>query len=75
MRIILLFSASGRQSARALRRFTIGFLLLLSFWGERVGAQDTIYRWTDEKGVVHYSNSMAPPQHQREAATAVPSTH
>ena len=75
MRIILLSSASGRQCARALRRFILGLLFLLPFWGEQVEAQDTIYSWTDEKGVIHYSNSMAPPQHQKEAATVVPSTH
>jgi len=31
-------------------------------------AQSTIYSWTDEKGVLHFSNSMVPPQHKDQAA-------
>jgi predicted aspartyl protease len=59
-----------------LRRFAVGlFLLLFPFWEGQLWAQDTIYSWTDEKGVVHFSNSMAPPQHLKEAATAVASSH
>jgi predicted aspartyl protease len=70
MRIILLSSFSGRLDACALRRFAVGLFLLLPFWGGQLWAQDTIYSWTDEKGVVHFSNSMAPPQHLKEAAVA-----
>jgi predicted aspartyl protease len=31
-------------------------------------AQGTIYSWTDEKGVLHFSNSTVPPQHKDRAA-------
>ena len=74
MRIFLLSSSSGRRCARALRRFAVGLFLLWACWGGQLWAQDTIYSWTDEKGVVHFSNSMAPPQHVQEAATAVASS-
>jgi len=30
-------------------------------------AQGTIYSWTDEKGVLHFSNSTVPPQHKDQA--------
>ena len=75
MRIFLLSSSSGRLCARALRRFAVGLFFLLSPWGGQLWAQGTIYSWTDEKGVVHFSNSMAPPEHLKEAATAVTSSH
>lgn len=75
MRIILLSSFPVCLCARALRRFAVGLFLLLPLWGGQLWAQDTIYSWTDEKGVVHFSNSMAPPQHLKEAATAVASSH
>lgn len=75
MRIILLSSFSGCLCARALRRFAVGLFLLLPLWGGQLWAQDAIYSWTDEKGVVHFSNSMAPPQHLKEAATAVASSY
>lgn len=70
MRIILLSSFPGCLCARALRRFAGGFFLLCPLWGAQLWAQDTIYSWTDEKGVIHFSNSMAPPQHLKEAAVA-----
>jgi len=75
MRIFLLSSFSGCLCARALRRFAVGLFLLAPFGGGQLWAQDLIYSWTDEKGVVHFSNSMAPPQHVKEAATAVASSH
>jgi predicted aspartyl protease len=43
-------------------------LLLLFSQAERTSAQGAIYSWTDEKGVVHFSNSMVPPQHMEQAA-------
>ncbi len=55
-------------------RSAVGLLLLLPLLGKPVWSQETIYSWTDEKGVVHFSNSMVPPQHLREAETAVAST-
>jgi predicted aspartyl protease len=72
---MLLSSFPGCLCARALRRFAVGLFLLLLFRGGQLWAQDTIYSWTDEKGVVHFSNSMAPPQHLKEAATAVAPSH
>ena len=38
-------------------------LLLGVFMQGPLWAQSTVYSWTDEKGVVHFSNSMVPPQH------------
>jgi predicted aspartyl protease len=46
---------------------TLALCLLLS-QAERTLAQGTIYSWTDEKGVVHFSNSMVPPHHMGQAA-------
>jgi predicted aspartyl protease len=46
---------------------TLALFLLLSP-AKRTSAQGTIYSWTDEKGVVHFSNSMVPPQHMEQAA-------
>lgn len=60
--------------ASAWRRSAVGLLLLLTLAGKPVWSQETIYSWTDEKGVVHFSNSMVPPQHLKEAETAVAST-
>lgn len=60
--------------ARALWRSTVGLLLLLTLTGKPVWSQEAIYSWTDEKGVVHFSNPMVPPQHLKEAETAVAST-
>lgn len=71
MRIIL-SSSTGRRCARTPWRLAASVVLLLCC-GERLQAQETIYSWTDEKGVVHFSNSMAPPQHVQEAATAMTS--
>lgn len=49
-------------------------LLLMSVMGSQpVTAQGTIYTWVDEKGVTHFSNSMAPPQHTQESSSAVTS--
>lgn len=64
-------SSSGCPGARALRRIAIGLFLLLCLSVRYVAAQNTIYSWIDEKGVTHYSNSMAPSQHQQglESAT------
>jgi predicted aspartyl protease len=59
---------------RALWRSAVGLLLLLTLTGKPAWSQETIYSWTDEKGVVHFSNSMVPPQHLKEAETAVAST-
>jgi hypothetical protein len=39
--------------------FSLFFLLC---WNTQLWAQATIYTWTDEKGVLHYSNSMVPSQ-------------
>lgn len=75
MRIILLSLSSRCLCARVLRRFAVGLCCLLALWRGQLWAQDTIYSWIDEKGVVHFSNSMAPPQHLKEAATAVASSH
>jgi predicted aspartyl protease len=50
-------------------------LFLLS--GTQLQAQTTIYMWTDERGVVHYSDSMVPAQHLNNTSTlemATPST-
>jgi predicted aspartyl protease len=46
---------------------TVGLILVLCLSPERLWAQSTIYSWTDEEGVVHYSNSMVPPQHSEKA--------
>ena len=62
------------RCASAWRRSAVGLLLLLTLTGKSVWSQETIYSWTDEKGVVHFSNSMVPPQHLKEAETAVAST-
>jgi len=45
-----------------------GLALLLSQPGKQAWAQSTIYSWTDEKGVVHFSNSMVPSQYLEHAA-------
>ena len=53
--------------ARILRPGIVGTFLLLSLMGSKIWAQSTVYTWTDEKGVVHFSNSMIPPQHLDDA--------
>src|SRR5262245_18190839 len=68
------YSASDCFSGYALRRIAFGRVLLLSLSARQAAAQSTIYSWIDEKGVTHYSNSMAPPQHQQESGPAVVST-
>lgn len=67
-------SCSGDLGVRTLRRFAVGLFLLLSLRGGQLWAQDAIYRWIDEKGVAHFSNSMAPPQHLKETTAAVASS-
>ncbi len=64
-------SSAGSPGAGALRRIAIGLFLLLYLSARQAAAQSTIYSWIDEKGVTHYSNSMAPPQHQQESGSAV----
>jgi predicted aspartyl protease len=44
-------------------------VLLLFLLERKTEAQGTIYSWTDEKGVVHFSNSMVPPQHAEHVTT------
>jgi len=53
--------------ARTLGLGIVGTFLLLSLMGSKTWAQSTVYSWTDEKGVVHFSNSMVPPQHMEDA--------
>jgi predicted aspartyl protease len=53
--------------ARTLGLGIVGTFLLLSLLGSKIWAQSTVYSWTDEKGVVHFSNSMIPPQHLEDA--------
>lgn len=48
---------------------SVAFFLFLD--GGHLWAQTTIYSWTDERGVVHYSNSMAPDQHSQRATSVV----
>src|SRR5262249_54232991 len=45
----------------------VGIFLILSLLGGKTWAQSTVYSWTDEKGVVHFSDSMVPPQHVNDA--------
>jgi predicted aspartyl protease len=54
-------------STTTLWKGLVGLILVLCLSPERLWAQSTIYSWTDEKGVVHYSNSMVPPQHREKA--------
>ncbi len=69
-------SSSDCLGVNARRRITVALLLLL-LWGmsllrsQPVAAQGTIYTWVDEKGVTHFSNSMAPPQHTQESSSTV----
>lgn len=53
----------------------VGGCLFLSFVGGQVRAQTTVYTWTDEKGVIHYSDSMVPAQHIERATTLVVPSH
>src|SRR5215510_2374044 len=55
-----------RTSSIFLRVSMIPLLFLLE---RKTAAQGTIYSWTDEKGVVHFSNSMVPPQHAEHVTT------
>jgi hypothetical protein len=64
---------TGCLCARTLGRAVVGLMLLLSLLEKPAWSQEMIYSWIDEKGVIHFSNSMAPPQHLREAETAVAS--
>lgn len=65
-------AAPVRAGAR--RWHAISLFLLLSLGGGRLWAQTTIYQWTDEKGVTHFSDSMVPPQQiDRAAAVVLPS--
>ena len=48
--------------------------MLLFLGAGATWAQGTIYSWTDEKGVVHFSNSMIPPQHAENATKLEPSS-
>lgn len=52
-----------------------GLFLLLSVGRGPAWAQSTIYSWTDEKGVMHFSNSMIPPQYLDHAATIEMPSH
>jgi predicted aspartyl protease len=47
----------------------VTLILILARLEGKTWAQSTIYSWTDEKGVVHFSNSMIPPQHAEHATT------
>jgi predicted aspartyl protease len=53
--------------ARTLGLGIVGIFLILSLQRGETWAQSTVYSWTDEKGVVHFSNSMIPPQHLEDA--------
>lgn len=55
--------------ARILWSGTVSILLALSLLKGETWAQNTVYSWTDEKGVIHFSNSMVPPQHAEDAKT------
>jgi predicted aspartyl protease len=50
-------------------RKVAGFSLLLFLSMGQSWVEAQIYTWTDEKGVVHYSNSMVPPQAIEQAKT------
>jgi hypothetical protein len=68
------FALAAPTHATILRRGITSLFLLLSLGAKCLWAQTTIYTWTDEKGVVHYSDSMVPPQHlDRASAMVVPS--
>src|ERR1041385_7466209 len=64
-------SSCGCSGVCTVRRIVIGLFLLFYLSAWQAAAQNTIYSWIDEKGVTHYSNSMAPPQHQQESGPAV----
>ncbi len=53
--------------ARTFGTGIVGIFLILSLLGGKTWAQSTVYSWTDEKGVVHFSNSMVPPQYLNDA--------
>ena len=57
--------------AAVFRLGVVGLALCLSLAGKQTWAQTTIYTWTDEKGVTHYSNSMVPTRHSERATTLV----
>src|SRR5262245_58639622 len=55
--------------ARILWAGLVGAFLILFLLGGATWAQSTVCSWTDEKGVVHFSNSMVPTQHAEDAKT------
>jgi predicted aspartyl protease len=71
----MLWIPRSRRVSRVFRRGVIGFSLLLSCSGAQLWAQTTIYTWTDEKGVRHYSNSMAPSRDYGEVEQMVTPSH
>jgi predicted aspartyl protease len=60
-----------RLCVSALWQGVIGFLVFLFLSEGRLWAQTTIYTWTDERGVAHYSDSMVPAQHHESAEKVV----
>jgi predicted aspartyl protease len=70
---LLDWSSSHCPRRGELRKFVLGLFLLLPISTQPVEAQSTIYSWVDEKGITHFSNSMAPPQHIQEAGAVVTS--
>src|SRR6185369_561020 len=53
----------------------VSLVLLLFLGAGTTAAQGTIYSWTDEKGVLHFSNSMIPPQHAENATKVEATSH
>lgn len=59
---------AGHRCPPILRWGAISLFLLLSLDVGWSGAQTTLYTWTDEKGVIHYSDLTVPPQHLDKAS-------
>jgi predicted aspartyl protease len=71
----MLWTTRSISATRVFRQGAIGLSLLLCCNGAQLWAQTTIYSWTDEKGVRHYSNSMAPSRDHGQVEQIVTPSH
>ena len=62
---------TSRFSFAVTWRPTLALCLLFALEAEPLRAQTTMYTWTDEAGVAHYSNSMIPASYVATATTIV----
>ena len=52
--------------------FMLTFIAALTIWPPKLSAQDEVYRWVDENGVVHFGDRA--PQQQEAEVVSIPQT-